>query len=347
MDSPVTASRHPAAALLVDPRWLAHRYDPQADAVHAILADRAARSNATFLTDEFLPGAAEPVVLSRRDALAGTADGSDVHFIFHSAYCCSTLLARVLDRPGLASTLKEPVILNDLVGWRHRGGAPAKIADALDDALRMLARPFEPGEAVIIKPSNVVNALAPAMLAMRAQARAVLLYATLRVYLTSIARKGMWGRLWVRDLLVKQLADGMVDLGFEAADYMRLTDLQAAAVGWVAQADLFARLTGQFPNRVRTLNSETLLAEPARAVAALSGLYGLPLAAGDADTIAGGGEFARNAKDGTAYRTTDRVREQGDGAALHADEVDKVLVWAEAVAANAGVALAPPAPLLT
>ncbi|WP_374942545.1 hypothetical protein [Sphingomonas sp.] len=336
----------PLTAPLTDPRWLAHRYDAQADAVHFVSADRAARSSATFLTDEFLPGAAEPIVIPRSDALPQAASGNAVHFIFHSAYCCSTLLARVLDRPGVASTLKEPVILNDLVGWRHRGGAPARIGEVLDSTLHLLTRPFEAGEATIIKPSNVVNALAPAMLALRPDAKAVLLYAPLRVFLTSIARKGMWGRLWVRDLLTKQLADGMVDLGFEPTDYLRLTDIQAAAVGWIAQADLFARLVGQFPERVRTLNSETLLAEPAVAVAALTALYKLPLMARDVEAIARGGEFARNAKDGSAYAATDRVREQDDGAKLHADEVDKVVVWAEAVAVNAGVALEPSAPLL-
>jgi hypothetical protein len=174
----------------------------------------------------------------------------------------------------------------------------------------------------------------------------VLLYAPLPVFLTSIARKGMWGRLWVRELLAKQLTDGMVDLGFAPEDYFRLTDLQVAAVGWIAQADLFAALATQFPGRVRSLQSETLVADPRRALAAICALYNLPANAATVDALASGDAFARNAKDGNAYRATDRTREQVDGAALHADEIDKVLVWAEAVARGAGVALDPPAPLL-
>jgi hypothetical protein len=250
------------AARIADPQWLAHRYDPGHDAVHLIAADRAMRSAATFLTDEFLPTAAAPIVAPRQQAIDLVPRIDPVHFIFHSAYCCSTLLAQVLDRAGLASTLKEPLILNDLIGWRHRGGNPAKVAGVLDSVLTLLSRGFVPGEAVIIKPSNVVNALAPTILTMRPEARAVLLYAPLRVFLTSIARKGMWGRLWVRELLAKQLADGMVDLGFAPEDYFRLTDLQVAAVGWIAQADLFAALASRFPGRVRSLQSETLLAAP-------------------------------------------------------------------------------------
>ena len=334
------------AARIADPSWLAHRYDPDRDAVHLVAADRSLRAAATFLTDEHLPAAGSPVVVARREAIAAVQRVDPVHFIFHSAYCCSTLLAQALDRVGFASTLKEPVILNDLVGWRHRGGNPALIADRIDGALTLLSRSFEPGEAMIIKPSNVVNALAPTMMTIRPAARAILLYAPLRVFLTSIARKGMWGRLWVRELLAKQLADGMVDLGFAPEDYFRLTDLQVAAVGWLAQADLFASLATRFPGRVRSLQSETLLASPRPALAAICTLFGLPDDQDTIDALATGDAFRRNAKDGKAYRAADRTREQIDGAALYSEEIDKVRVWAEAVALGAGVALDPPLPLL-
>ena len=334
------------ATRIADPCWLAHRYDPEHDAVHLVAADRAMRGTATFLTDEHLPTTANPVVVARREAVAAVQRIDPVHFIFHSAYCCSTLLARALDRVGFASTLKEPLILNDLVGWRHRGGDPAQIAEVLNDALTLSARAFVPGEAMIIKPSNVVNALAPTMLNLRPDARAVLLYAPLRVFLTSIARKGMWGRLWVRELLAKQLADRMVDLGFAPEDYFRLTDLQAAAVGWIAQADLFAALAHRFPGRVRSLQSETLVAAPRAALHAICDLYALPINTATLDALEHSEAFARNAKDGTTYRAADRTREQMDGATLYADEIDKVLIWAEAVARGAGVALDPPAPLL-
>lgn len=326
--------------------WLAHRYDPDHDAVHFVAADRAKRRGIAFLTDELLGDAVTaPQVVSRAQAVAGLTP-APLHFIFHAAYCCSTLLASVFDHDGIATALKEPVILNDLVGWRHRGGDPARIGAVLNDALTLLARPFEADEVVIAKPSNVVNALIPAMLQLRPHARALLLYAPLRVYLTSIARKGMWGRLWVRDLLAKQLADGMVDLGFEPADYLRLTDLQAAAVGWLAQADLFAKVAQRYPARVRSLDSEVLVARPRDTLAALATLYGLPLDARRIDALAASDAFGRNAKDGTAFRAADRTQHRSDGAALHADEIDKVLAWAQAVAANAGVALAPPLPLL-
>ena len=334
------------SALLADPCWLAHRYDPAGDAVLFVPVDRATRASVPFLTDEYL-GAIPPTTIPRGTAVAATPTGTaPLQFIFHSAYCCSTLFTKVLDRPGLASTLSEPVILNDLVGWRHRGGRSQDVGTVLDSALTLLARPFGDGEQVVVKPSNVVNALAPTILTIRPAARALLLYAPLNAYLASIARKGMWGRIWVRDLLGKQLADGMVDMGFEAADYLKLTDLQVAAVGWLAQADLFAKLHARFPTRVRTLDSEFFLAHPRETLGALAKLYGWQLGTDTVAALAASDAFGRNTKDGSAFAVEDRIRDRTAGAEIHADEIEKVSVWAGAVAANAGIAQRFPGPLL-
>jgi hypothetical protein len=335
---PKSLSRLPA-------EWLAHRYDPGQDAVHFIAVDRAQRRSAPFLTDENLPQAAAPTVLRREDCLALAPPPAPLHFIFHSAYCCSTLLANALDREGLASSLKEPTLLNDLVGWRQRGAPAQRLAEVLDGALRLLARPLASGEAVVAKPSNVVNALAPAMLTIRPEAGCLLLYAPLRLYLGSIAAKGLWGRLWVRDLLAKQLKDGLVDLGFEPADHFLQSDLQVAAVGWLAQHRLFAHLAERWPARVRTLDSETLLARPAEALAAIGALFGLrweaPAIQETVDLV-----FTRHAKFGGTFSRSDRSESQQAAAEAHADELEKVHAWALAVAETNGLSLACPSPLL-
>ena len=335
------------ASVVRDADWLAHRYDPEHDAVHFVHVPRATHDRVTFLTDEYLPAGLEPFIARREDAVALAGQPAPVHYIFHSAFCCSTLLARAFDLPGVAMGLKEPVILNDLAGWRTRGtGKPADIARALDHSLRLLARPFAPGEATIVKPSNVTLGLARAMMAMRPDANALLLFAPLETYLKSVAKKDMDGRLWVRDLLVKLLHDGLVDLGFEVDDYLRLTDLQTAAVGWLAQHALFAQLAREFPGRVATLDSETLLARPADTIQALSRLFQLGLSDSGVADIAQGKAFSRHSKFGQTFGATDRDAEYAAAAQAHGDEIGKVAVWATAVAANAEVAMTLPPALL-
>lgn len=327
------------------PEWLAHRYDPGHDAVHFRAVNRATRARVPFLTDEELGGPGQPQVLARADTVGMRAGAAPLHFIFHSAYCCSTLLANAYDRPGRSFSLKEPLILNDLVGWRHRGADPARLGLVLEGALDLLGRPWQPGETAVVKPSNVVNGLAPAMVAVRPEARALLLYAPLEVYLGSIAKKGLWGRRWVRELLHKQLKEQMVLPGFSPEDYFLQTDLQVAAVGWLAQHALYARMAARFGERVRTLDSEVLLARPTEALAALDALFGVVSSEEErAKVIAQ--VFSRNSKSGERYSAAERRAEQVTAASVHEDEIAKVLDWAKAVADNAGIPMTAPSPLL-
>ena len=332
-------------ALARDPEWLAHRYDPGRDAVHFRHVTRAQHAAATFLTDEYLgPGQVVPV--RRTDALAALPVTAPVHFVFHSAFCLSTLVARAFDRPGWAMGLKEPAILNDMIGWQRRGGRHDDLRAKLDGVLTLLSRPFEPGEAVVVKPSNVTNALAALILTLRSDSRALLLYAPLPDYLNSIARKGLDGRLFARTLLLGLMDDDLVDLGFDARALMGQTDLQAAATGWLAQQALFARLCQQFGDRVATLDSATLTADQGAAMHAIAGHFGRSLDQAGLAEILAGPAFTRHSKTGASFGADARAAEQRDAAQVHADEIDKVVFWANAVAKAAGVAMQPPRPLL-
>lgn len=336
------ASPRDTAAIAADAQWLAHRYQPAGDCFHFRRVTRAQHRAATFLTDEYLETGAD-VVVARNAALAAAPPSAPLHFIFHSAFCGSTMLARAFDIDGVSMGLKEPGVLNEVSGLRRHGVEPRQVAAALDAALTLLARPFGAGEAVVVKPSNVIGGYLPAIMAMRPQARAVLLYAPLPVFLGSVARKGLWGRLWVRELLAKLIDQQIVDLGFAPEDYFRLTDLQVAALGWLAQHALFARLAERFGDRVRTLDSEALMARPREVMEALRPHFGL---AYDPAQVVAGPAFSTHSKFGQSFDAAARAAERAAQEAAHADELAKVETWALAVAANAGVDLTLKSPLL-
>lgn len=327
---------------LTDPQWLVHRYVESDDAFRFIHLPRADHDRQAFLIDS---------LLGERPTAADVPAGQIVpmgrgklHFLFHSAFCGSTLLARALSHPGVAMGLSEPVVLNDVVGYRRRGAAPAAVARAADLSLRLLGRPFTPGEAVIVKPSNILNPLAELLMAIERDGRALFLYAPLETFLISVARKGLHCRAWVRELLEGYVQEGFVDLGFAGSDYFRLTDLQVAAVGWLAQHDYFTRLAAKIgPDRLRSLDADRMNADPARAIAAVAGHYGLDL---DAGSVAAGPAFQRNSKTGAAYSPEARDADYAAARAAYGEEIAMVMVWIEAVAANAGVRLDGPNPLL-
>jgi hypothetical protein len=327
-----------------DPLWLAHRHVEGADAIRFIAVPRAARLAVPFLTDEYLGPAVQAVDVPIASCLAQPAPAS-LHFLFHAAFCGSTLLAHALDSPGIATGLSEPVLLNDLVGFRLRGGAPGAVARLGDAALRLLARPWQAGEAVVVKPSNLANPFAPLLLALAPQARGLFLYAPLETFLISVAGKGLNGRLWVRELLHNFLKLDAVGLGFTAEDHLRHTDLQVAAVCWLAQQRQFGEWAGKFPDRLASLDSEQLMANPAGVLEALAAHYGLGADRTAIRALASGPAFTSHSKSGAAYSAERRAADYAAIRAAHADEITKVVVWAEAVAVNAGLPLTPPLPL--
>ncbi|MEI6487133.1 MAG: hypothetical protein WCO11_12835 [Sphingomonadales bacterium] len=329
----------PAAQLAADPLWFPWRFDEAADAFRFRRLSREDHARATFLTEDYL-GAAPVESAPRTAVVAG--EQAPIHFIFHSAFCLSSLLARAFDLPGTAIGLKEPMLFNDLAGWQLRGASGPQLGAAMAAGLSLLARPFGPGEAVIVKPSNIANALIAGTMQLRPQARALLLHAPLRVYLGSITRKGLDGRLWVRDLLIKQLRQGLHDFGYGADDYLGQSDLQVAAMGWLAQHRLFGRLAQRLGDRVRTLDSDSITARPHEVMAALAAHFGVDI---DVPAVVAGPAFTRHSKHGTAFDAGARAAEQAAEAA-HADEIGKVAIWAEKVAETNGIPLALPQRLI-
>ncbi|MBS0255616.1 MAG: hypothetical protein JSS36_10540 [Proteobacteria bacterium] len=334
----------PNALSVTDPAAFAHRYVEGADAFRMIALPRAAHREGPFLSDEYV--GARPVLgdVAAEAALALPAD-PPLHFLFHAAFCGSTQLVSALDRPGLAMGLSEPMLFNDITGLHKRGGSPREVARLADLATRLLGRPFAPGEAVVAKPSNLVNPFAPLLMAVRPGARALFLYAPLETFLVSVARKGLWCRLWVRELLEAFITARGFDLGMTMEDHFRQSDLQVAAVGWLAQLQMMQGLAGRVGPRLASLDSESLLADPARALIAVAGHYGLALDAAAAAEVAAGPAFTRHSKSGADYDPARRAADYAAVRAAHADEIDKVTAWAGSVAGTIGLDLAAPNPL--
>lgn len=238
------------------------------------------------------------------------------------------------------------MILNDIHGWRKRGATPAAVGALLDDALSFLARPFDGDVAAVIKPSTLLNGLASAMLRLRPGAQAILIHAPLRDFLVSIAKKGLDGRLWARELFLSMRREGLTgSLGFDDEAFFGQTDLQIAACSWLGQQALFAALVSAYPDRVRTIDSEGFLDRPDAALRAVAQHFRLDFS-GDRLTQALSGPLQRNSKDQTSYSKEGRKADYARAFEKYGDEVNKVELWASEVAEAADIRLQLAAPLL-
>lgn len=324
--------------VLRDATFLAHRYSERDDVFHFLPVSRDVHRACTFITDEYLPKDLPYQSFTSQQIASESINTAPLHFIFHSAYCCSTLLARALDVEGTSMGLKEPVILNDIVGWRRRGALKSKWSQTLDQSLDLLSRPFGHDKAVIIKPSTICNPLAEDMMTLRPDATALLLYAPIDSFLLSIAKKNMWGRLWARKLLTGAIDDGYAIGGFSQNEWLELTDLQVAAICWLSQHALFQKLIDKFgPDKVQTLDSDTLLARPQEAITALSDHFNLQFNPNEVEDILKGPAFNSHSKSNTSYDTDARARERKAEHNKHAEEISMVAQWAVAVAQSQNI----------
>ena len=333
----VTSQSMPGAdRLLGDPEWLPHAIDLAQGTISFVHALREAHRQVTFLDDEYLKtlAGAERRTL-RLDAVRQNPPVvGETHFIFHSAFCCSTLLARAFDLPGVAMGLKEPAILNQLAALARGGAMPRELVELVSG---LLARPFAPGEAVIVKPSNVANLLIEPILAARPSTRALLMYSPLPAFLRSVAKRGMWGRIWGRRLYALLRRERTDSFGFSPEETFEQTDLQIAALAWLMHHGQFAEVVRRMPDRVRVLSSEELLADRHRTLAAAAELFGIDLPAARIDEIVAGPAFTEHSKEiGRRFDAAERQTERA-AASAHEEEIAMVARWAEAVATHAGI----------
>jgi hypothetical protein len=328
------------ASVLPDAEWLPVHWDIAQDAIHFARIPRETHPRQTFLSDEYLREIQPAVVVAPLSQVNAAVPSTAPHYIFHSAFCCSTLLTRALDVPGVSMGLNEPQIVNELAA----AALQRRLGEGLlQKVIGLLGRPFSPHERVAIKPSNEVNVLAPALLDHDERSRALFLYAPLPRFLKSVANKGMWGRIWGRRLYASLSRRVGRDLGLSEAERFELTDMQASALAWLLHHAEAADLLARFPERVRTLDSETFLARKTEILIALARHFSLDDDDKRWTEVAEGPVFHSHSKE--IGRSFDPEESASAGAMMPVveEEIAMVAKWADAVANNAGIAIDLPA----
>lgn len=328
-------------SVFAEARWVPMHLEPARRELQLLWLPREVHASVPFLTTQYLGTVGAPVARLKFDELyqAASSAARPAHYIFHSAFCCSTLLARALDLPGVAMGLKEPQILNELAAQMR---ARQLSRELLDGVTRLLGRPFGPGEAIVIKPSNEANLLIEQLLRGDERSKAILLYAPLPRFLRSVAGKGMWGRIWGRRLFGLLRGEGMPSFVFSNAELFEQTDLQVAGLAWLLHHWQFGALLARFPKRLRILDSETFLADRAQCLRKIGEHFELGIDAAGWARIADSRVFGEHSKQiGRRFESGAEER-SAQPTALVDDEIDKVSVWIDAVARSIGLSLVPP-----
>ncbi|MEO7815469.1 MAG: hypothetical protein ABIR87_08485 [Sphingomicrobium sp.] len=334
-----------------NPEWLPHAYDAAGQTLTLVNVPRAARAQLMFLFDQHYGGQfAKASFAGKAVAAALAADSAahmaaPLHFIFHTSFSGSSLLAKALELPGVASSMREPAIFTNLANRMNSSDGDAAAA-RLELVLKLIERPLAAGEKVIAKQSSFANRLAGQILETREQSRAVLLFSDVDTYLISLLKRGMWGRIWGRKLFInlKGWSTLKLKLDLKADELVQLTDMQAAALAWLMQVHHFHELATRFGPRVMLLHSDQLFTAQAASLHRVMTLFDFGLTELDASDIATGPIFAKHSKFADKdYSVEDRISDTATVGEAHAEELAMVTKWIAAVADHHGVALRPSA----
>lgn len=330
------------ASYVQDPTWLPHAYDARRDTLVFAHMPRETQRQMVFLDPRFLPRNSEshPAPIADLGAEEIRAQAGPLHFIFHTAFCCSTLLTRALDIPGVSMGVKEPAILASFAEyWSNSRRTPGAL-EALTVTLDLLSRPLARGEVQIVKPSTVVNHIIPQLLHARPDAKAIVLFSSLDTFLRAIARRGLEGRIYARELFHQFAPVIPLEAGF-SEDAMLLADLQIAAQAWLMQASFMESVAKRLgTSRVRVLNSDTLLENPKGTLCAAGAFFNLKMTPEIAQSVAEGPVFQEHAKElGRPFNAEAQRAQYDDAGVVHREELMMTKDWARALAIRSGAPL--------
>lgn len=315
-----------------DPRWLPHALDMQDKRMQFVRITREVLLQPPFLAD-FKPAGAEGTAwLSFDQVRAMQPDTGPLHFIFHSAFCRSTLLVRALEIEGVSAGLAEPGIIARLA----EAGADA--TSLVKPVCDLLSRPWGQGEAVFVKPTNHANVLIPTLLEARPDARAVLMTNGLAPFLRSVAKRGLMGRRWGRQLYLEMMGYAAMDLGMNAREQFSMTDLQAATVGWFLSQRLFASLLqGSHGERLRVLDGDRFDLDRADTLGAVYDLAGMDVEPETIEAVVDGPRFRSHAKLGGEFAQNEGDSGENAASPIVEEEIVQMQQWIGAVAQQAGL----------
>ena len=251
------------------PQWYPDGIDVQNDLLQFIQMDRHCYHQSAFLSSGRalrIDRSPIQVHLSQltgyyaqyiKELSAPEQTNPNCHYIFHTAFCGSTLLSRLLDIPGKTLCLREPQILQTAAMRERRGNQPS----LLNLALGLIHRRWG-GERLIIKPDDFCNNLAARLIRLNPDNRGLLLYSSLESFMISVL-KNKGRRQWLRNAFQVAYLDRqnacIHDTVKEDIQPDQLNDADLAAFVWSVKISQAEQQLKSAEGQIRSLNVNNLL----------------------------------------------------------------------------------------
>ena len=324
----------PVNQLLEPSKWFPHRYQIDAGNIEMIEIDRQMIETTTFLATPKFPGKQTNRQLVSVESLSQvSSQSSPPAFIFHSAFCCSTLIARAIDVPGRVRSLKEPQITMDIADYIRRN---AKVPKHIKIIRNLLSRTPIAGEKTVIKPTNMANNLLLHNTGLLAKSPILFLYGSLRGFLISVLKKGEQGRFMTRRMYSIFMNDPTRFKEIPLKQLATLTDLQIAAMVWLLQTEIFEqKLLDCSDESMVSLNCDHFLAKPAEYLSSINEHFKLGLNKQELCKLATSELLHLNSKNQDKNYDSGKRKLESDKIELeYGSTIDHICQWADGLSLN-------------
>ncbi len=268
-----------------------------------------------------------------QDVLAADIPHAAIGWIFHTSFCCSTLLARALHSPPHQVVLKEPLVLRRLADARHGEMA---VAGLLEPVLQLLGRPWHADGSVVIKPTHAALNIAADLLAARPDSRALVITSSLEDFLVSNMKKSQDTQRKIPALVERAFSACSLHSRLPPQAFDPPDALAGAALQWAAQREIcLDLLEARGPDTIRVLDAADFLADLPAATWRCAQWLRLSVPRDTLELrVAEVGK--RNAKDvAVAYRSEHRTAETEILKARYRDHIDGTVRWFDRLVAPA------------
>lgn len=249
-------------------------------------------------------------------------------YIFHTAFCGSTLLSRALHSAPDVVALKEPFVLLDL-SKASTMMASGQLAPYLDTALAELTQPWAENGHVIIKPTNSCNRIVTEICRQSRDDRFVFMYSTLEEFLISCLKKMPQAQSQLNQMARHLLPGSQLQKACEIPPNTDFSIIEACVLVWYVSLEYFSSAIEMLPAASwMTVQYRDLKREPAAFARAVGRHCRLPESILSDDVL--NAKLRDDAKStGKAYDGLKYKQAYDTVQGMYGDAIKQGLAWAE------------------
>lgn len=257
-----------------------------------------------------------------------TSPQRPIHFIFHFAFCGSTLLSRCIDVPGKSLVFREPYLLHQLSDFARASQIALQypMTQLMNLAMHTFQKTFASTEVPIVKATDSCAVLAARCLQFHPDSRGIVLYQPLPAFLLATLKTAR-RRNFIRGMKARAL-DDLQSVGILLDEITTLSDAEMTGLVWFSLMHKFTALLSRQDASIKSLNKAHLISQPAAVLSRVASLFQIDLQAQLIEKTVQEGAFTRNAKrpetpfQQETYNTSQRTFQE-----TYADEIAEGIEW--------------------